>query len=39
MTAQSNLAEKSRSKLDPVWTAILAEARVAAENDPMVAAH
>jgi serine O-acetyltransferase len=38
MTVQSNLAEKSRSKLDPVWTSILAEARAAADNDPMVAA-
>lgn len=38
MTIQSNLAEKSRSKLDPVWTSILAEARAAADRDPMVAA-
>ena len=38
MTVQSNLAEKGRSKLDPVWTTVLAEARAAADNDPMVAA-
>jgi serine O-acetyltransferase len=38
MTAQSNLAEKSRSKLDPVWASVLSEARAAADNDPMVAA-
>ncbi len=41
MNAQPNLASltvKNRSKLDPVWFSILAEAKTAAENDPMVAA-
>ena len=34
----TNLAEKRSSKLDPVWSSILLEAKVAADNDPMVAA-
>jgi serine O-acetyltransferase len=38
MTVQINLAEKSRSKLDPIWISVLAEAKAAADNDPMVAA-
>jgi serine O-acetyltransferase len=38
MTVQINLAEKSRGKLDPVWNSVLAEAKAAADNDPMVAA-
>ena len=41
MTVQFNLAnhaERGRSKLDPVWASILAEAKAAADNDPMVAA-
>ena len=38
MTIQTNLAEKRSSKLDPVWNAIQAEAKSAADNDPMLAA-